>query len=102
MDPTDLERILDRTEVADGSADLLLAEAGQAVRNALAELPDSQRRLLILLHADAQPSYREISKALGIPQGSIGPTRARSLAKLRRAPALRSYLENAWSVAESA
>ena len=102
MDPTDLDRILDRTGVADGSADLLRAEADQAVRNGLAELPDPQRRLLILLHADAQPSYREISEALGIPQGSIGPTRARGLAKLRRSPALRTYLESAWSIADSA
>ena len=70
--------------------------------NGLAELPDPQRRLLILLHADARPSYREISEAWGIPQGSIGPTRARGLAKLRRSPALRNYLESAWSIADSA
>ena len=93
MDPVDLERLLDRTGVADGSADLLRAEAGQAVRDALAELPVEYRRLLLLLHADAQPSYREISQALGIPAGSIGPTRARCLAKLRRTSALRSYLD---------
>jgi len=102
MDPSDMERILDRTGVADGSADLLRAEAGEAVRSGLAELPDPQRRLLLLLHADAQPSYRQISEALGIPQGSIGPTRARSLAKLRRSAAVRVYLESAWPVADSA
>jgi RNA polymerase sigma factor (sigma-70 family) len=95
MDPIDLERILDRTGVCDGSADLLREEAGRAVRDGLAELPAAQRRLLTLLHADAQPSYREISEALGIPQGSIGPTRARSLAKLRRMPSLRTYLDTA-------
>lgn len=99
MDPADLERILDRNGVSDGTADLLREEAGRAVRDGLAELPAAQRRLLILLHADAQPSYRQISEALGIPQGSIGPTRARSLAKLRRMPALRSYLDAAGTAA---
>jgi RNA polymerase sigma factor (sigma-70 family) len=98
-DPADLERLLDRTGVADGSADLLRQEAGRVVRDGLAELSAAQRRLLILLHADAQPSYREISEALGIPQGSIGPTRARSLAKLRRTAALRNYLDAAGTAA---
>jgi hypothetical protein len=38
----------------------------------------------------AQPtmSYTQISKALGMPIGGIGPTRARSLARLRRDPEL--------------
>jgi len=102
MDPVDLERMLDRTGVADGSTDLLRAEADQAVRDGLAELSPGQRRLLVLLHADAQPSYREISQALGIPAGSIGPTRARGLAKLRRTEALRNYLEPISGMADSA
>jgi hypothetical protein len=29
-------------------------------------------------------TYDQLSAALGIPRGSIGPTRARSLARLRR------------------
>lgn len=91
MDPTDLERMLDRTGGADGSGDLLRAEGTQAVREALAELPDSHRKLLTMLHGDAQPSYRDVSRVLGIPTGSIGPTRARSLEKLRRTPAIRGY-----------
>lgn len=95
MDPADLERLIEGGGGSDGSTELLREEAGRAVRDGLAELPATQRRLLILLHADAQPSYREISEVLGIPQGSIGPTRARSLAKLRRMPALRSYLSTA-------
>ena len=93
VDPVDLERMLDGTGIADCSADLLRAEAGQAVRDGLAELPVESRRLLLLLHADVQPSYREISRELGIPAGSIGPTRARSLAKLWRTVALRSHLD---------
>jgi DNA-directed RNA polymerase specialized sigma24 family protein len=33
--------------------------------------------------ADPAPSYAEISDELGVPVGSIGPTRARCLARLR-------------------
>lgn len=101
MDPTDLDRMMDRSGLPDGCADLLRQEAGQAVRDGLAALPAAQRRLLVLLHADAQPSYREISEALGIPQGSIGPTRARGLEKLRRMPALRVYLDSYLDPAEA-
>jgi DNA-directed RNA polymerase specialized sigma24 family protein len=34
------------------------------------------------------PEYGEISRRLGIPHGSIGPTRQRGLAQLRRSTAL--------------
>jgi RNA polymerase sigma factor (sigma-70 family) len=47
-------------------------------------LRDSDQALLRLLIADPVPSYDEISAALGIPVGSIGPTRARALERLRR------------------
>jgi len=33
--------------------------------------------------ATPAPSYAEVSEALGMPIGSIGPTRARCLASLR-------------------
>jgi RNA polymerase sigma factor (sigma-70 family) len=47
-------------------------------------LRDSDQALLRLLIAEPVPSYEEISAALGIPVGSIGPTRARALERLRR------------------
>jgi hypothetical protein len=34
--------------------------------------------------ADPVPSYEEVSAALDMPIGSIGPTRARCLERLRR------------------
>jgi DNA-directed RNA polymerase specialized sigma24 family protein len=37
-----------------------------------------------MLVADPTPSYAEISTALQMPIGSIGPTRARALQRLRR------------------
>lgn len=69
MDPIDLERIHDRADGGDSSENLLRAEAGQAVREALAELPADHRELLAMLHEDAKPSYRDISRRLGIPTG---------------------------------
>lgn len=73
-------------------AELLASERRQALRDGLAELPEHQRRLLLLLSDDPAPSYQEISARLGIPVGSIGPTRQRGLDRLRRTGAMRSYL----------
>jgi RNA polymerase sigma factor (sigma-70 family) len=77
----------------DVDADLLHAERVQAVRVGLTDLPPAQRDLLLLLATDPPPSYREISALLDMPIGSIGPTRARSLARLGATPALSEYLD---------
>lgn len=55
------------------------------VRRALARLDPRSRRLLHLLfyEADGESGYAAIAKELGMPIGSLGPTRARSLRKLR-------------------
>jgi RNA polymerase sigma factor (sigma-70 family) len=55
------------------------------VRRAVADLPDRHRQLMELLAASPPVSYRDISARLGMPVGSIGPTRARILAHLREA-----------------
>jgi len=75
--------------------DLLALERQQALRAALAELPDDRRELLTLLLADPPLPYREVSRLLGIPVGSIGPTRARALEQLRNSTALRGFLAGA-------
>jgi RNA polymerase sigma factor (sigma-70 family) len=62
---------------------LLAAERAQVVRDAMARLPEQWQQLLELLMADPPVSYAEISDQLGLPIGSIGPTRGRCLAKLR-------------------
>jgi len=62
---------------------LLAAERAQVVREALSRLPRRSQRLLQLLMADPPASYAEISDQLGLPVGSIGPTRGRCLAQLR-------------------
>ena len=53
------------------------------VRRALAELPDRHRQLMELLVASPPISYQDISARLGMPVGSIGPTRARILTRMR-------------------
>jgi RNA polymerase sigma factor (sigma-70 family) len=62
---------------------ILADERAQVVRDALSCLPRRWQRLLELLMADPPASYAEISDQLGLPVGSIGPTRGRCLAQLR-------------------
>ena len=72
--------------------DLLEAERHGALLIALAELPERQRALLLLLIEDPPLSYEEISRRLGLPVGSIGPTRARALARIRANSAMQALL----------
>ncbi|UCD94262.1 MAG: sigma-70 family RNA polymerase sigma factor [Candidatus Zixiibacteriota bacterium] len=55
----------------------------QAVTKAMALLPEKCFKLLWALFFDSdRPSYKEISKRLGIPVQSIGPTRKRCFKRL--------------------
>jgi RNA polymerase sigma factor (sigma-70 family) len=75
-------------EIADDGPDLdaglLAGERDALVLRALSELSERDQALLRMLAADPAPSYEEISAALNMPIGSIGPTRARALERLRR------------------
>ncbi|MGZ6792471.1 MAG: RNA polymerase sigma factor [Mycobacteriales bacterium] len=64
-------------------AGLLRGERVEEVRAALGHLPERCQRLLELLMQDPPPSYESISSTLGMPVGSIGPTRARCLRRLQ-------------------
>jgi RNA polymerase sigma factor (sigma-70 family) len=68
--------------------ELLSAERRQALREGFATLPPRCQRLLRLLLEDPPPTYQDVSERLRIPMGSVGPTRARCLHKLRQCPAL--------------
>ena len=50
----------------------------------LRQLPERCQRLLRIVAAGPRPDYTEIASTLGMPVGSIGPTRSRCLDKLRR------------------
>jgi RNA polymerase sigma factor (sigma-70 family) len=82
----------DRASRPDLDTDLLRVELARAVRAGLSQLPRKQRDLLLLI-SDGEPrSYREIGKLLAMPVGSIGPTMARGLTRLRATPTVRAYL----------
>ena len=52
----------------------------------LSKMSEPCQKLLKALYLDeGKPSYAEISERLGMPTGSIGPTRARCLQRLRAA-----------------
>ena len=77
---------------ADVEADLLAVERRQALRDGFAELTEQCKRLLTKLMTDPPPSYQVVSEELAMPVGSIGPTRIRCLEKLRKTPALSTFL----------
>jgi len=67
----------------DRSSHLDRIEKQHAVELCVAQLPDKCQQLVYLLYHE-QLSYAEVSAKLNIPVSSIGPTRARCLAKLKQ------------------
>ena len=93
VDPA--EGAFDTAEDSDPGEALVQDLQSHALREAMLELPESRRELLLLLLADPPLSYDVISARLGIPRGSIGPTRARALEQLRGSRALRGWADEA-------
>lgn len=86
--PTDVEAIdalcpPTGEEIVDGA--LLSAEDRRVVREALTRLPARQQELLTLLSDPDTAGYRTVGARLGMPVGSIGPTRQRALTRLHEA-----------------
>ena len=74
--------------LADGeSAEALAVRDDEASRlwRAVASVDERCRKLLRVVAFMDRPDYQALSKDLDMPVGSIGPTRARCLAKVRRA-----------------
>ena len=87
----DTENIPDeQAEAADH--ELLAAERQAALREAFTDLPPAGQQLMALLIADPPLPYAEVSARLGIPVGSIGPTRSRYLDRMRRYPAIAALI----------
>ena len=80
----ELDRLADDSPLPDEV--LIRLEEQHRVRVGLASLDERCRRLLTMLFYHAEPPpYAEIAAAIGAPEGSVGPTRARCLQKLLRA-----------------
>lgn len=75
-------------EAATVEQEVILVERNAALRAAFAELAPSCHELLSMLMTDPPLSYADVSTRMGIPVGSIGPTRARCLDRLRQSPHL--------------
>jgi RNA polymerase sigma factor (sigma-70 family) len=64
---------------------LLILEEQHRIRMAVSQLDERCQILVELLFYQREPpTYAEVAKVLGVPEGSIGPTRARCLGKLLR------------------
>lgn len=81
MDPT--WDVPETVTSADADTSVLDRERDRGVRRAFESLPRPCQALLRVLMADPAPSYAEVSAALDIPVGSIGPKRSRCLYRLR-------------------
>lgn len=74
----------------DPATDLLRREKYEAVEDALAEMDPAQQEFMRMFLTDSTVSYRDISRRLNMPTGSIGPTRARYLRKMQETAAVRA------------
>jgi RNA polymerase sigma factor (sigma-70 family) len=82
--PTDEEELaphLPRQRSAE--TDVVEADRRSRLWRAVDGLPDRCRRLLRVVAFENRPDYASLASDLGMPIGSIGPTRGRCLAKLR-------------------
>lgn len=67
-------------------------ELRTAMFAAFSRLSPDQQALMRMLSADPPIGYDEISRVLNLPHGSIGPTRARCLQRLRNSPELAPFI----------
>jgi RNA polymerase sigma factor (sigma-70 family) len=73
------------SDIPDLKEQLAQVEREHEVERALDLLSERCRRLIDLLYFDvAEPRYAEVALTMGMPEASIGPTRARCLEKLRK------------------
>ena len=85
--PDSEDRFMEQA-LADGlplDEEVVRLEEQYTVRLAVEQLDERCRQLLrLLFYRPDVPPYAEVAAALGVREGSIGPTRARCLQKLRR------------------
>jgi RNA polymerase sigma factor (sigma-70 family) len=62
---------------------VILDDEAELLWQCLGRLPERCQKLLRIVAAGPRPNYTEVAETLGMPVGSIGPTRGRCLDKLR-------------------
>ena len=87
------ELVESRLPTCDNASRLLEDERRDTTRAVVAALPTPQRDLLSALSAEPALSYEEVSERVGIPVGSIGPTRQRCLQRVRKDPRIAALLD---------
>lgn len=82
VDDEELMRLPEQRDV--GPEEVVLRDDRQrALWGHVQGLPERCRQLLSVIAFSDKPDYAHLATALGMPVGSIGPTRGRCLAKLR-------------------
>ena len=93
--PVDESWLSDMPDHEPGSEErAIIAEERRRLWTALRQLPPRCQELLRIIAFVPRPDYQAVADELGIPRGSVGPTRGRCLAKLR---CLLGAGETAWS-----
>jgi RNA polymerase sigma factor (sigma-70 family) len=83
----DMARLIDsRREECDPYAEVALHDQYNRLYHAIMALPGRQRVILVELLRREDQSYLDLSHRLGLPVGSIGPTRQRAVTRLRLDP----------------
>jgi RNA polymerase sigma factor (sigma-70 family) len=91
-EPLNAAAVEQEADTADACDRMIANETAALVGEAMKKLPARSEQLLQLLIWDGR-SYLEISMGLGMPIGSIGPTRERALKQLARRPEIASALD---------
>lgn len=85
----DLSRLIDDERAAsDPYIKVAVRDQRDRLYNAISALPERQKRLLVEMLRQEGQSYLDLSQRLGLPVGSIGPTRRRAVTRLRLDPRL--------------
>jgi RNA polymerase sigma factor (sigma-70 family) len=92
-EPVVTRLIDDDLEERDPGAEMARRDERARLSRAITALPERQRSVLLELVGREGQSYLDLSRRLGLPVGSIGPTWQRALARLRQDPRLADVSE---------
>jgi RNA polymerase sigma factor (sigma-70 family) len=85
----------ERGDVVDPLDEVAQAERDRVVRAAVERLGGRQQAVMTALLGERELNYHVVGRRLGMPVGSIGPTRCRAIERLRRDPGLVGILRDA-------